>query len=168
MTLMDAPKYDEALERRKTIFLAAGAGLIFVLLVVWWLMAGRPVDWPWYWNRYLFGRAKVNQFLSAVEKNDLPKAYGIWIDDKNWQQHPVTHGAYTYERFVGDWSPTSSQNEYGAIHSHKIALAGRYGNGVLVAAYINGRKSGALNLDYDPKNDTLSFSPPGVQLYLGP
>jgi hypothetical protein len=168
MTLMDAPKYDEARERRKTMYAYAGAGLVFVLLVVWWLVAGRPVDWPWYWDRYLFGRVKVNRFLSAVEANDLAKAYGIWIDDKNWQQHPSSHGSYPYARFVGDWSPTSSDNEYGAIHSHKIALAGRYGNGVLVAALINGRKSEALNLDYDPKDGTLSFSPPGVQLYLGP
>jgi len=33
---------------------------------------------------------------------------------------------------------------------------------------INGRKSGALNLDYDPKTHTIHFSPPGEELYLGP
>ena len=168
MTLMDAPKWDEARERRKSMLLSAGAGLVFVLLVVWWLIAGRPIDWPWYWNRYLFGRQTVNKFLNAIETNDLPKAYGIWIRDKDWQQHPATHGAYTYARFVEDWSPTSPDNEYGAIHSHKIALAGRYGNGVLVATLINGRKSDALNLDYDPKAGKLTFAPPGVKLYLGP
>jgi hypothetical protein len=167
MTLMDAPRFDEARERRKTILWSGGAGLVFVLLVAWWLVAGRPVDWPWYWNRYLFGRARVNSFLTAVEANDLPKAYGIWIDDKNWQQHPNAHGSYPYSRFVGDWSPTSPDNDYGAIQSHKIVLAGRYGNGVLVAALINGRKSNALNLAYDAKTGTLSFSP-GVELYLGP
>jgi hypothetical protein len=43
-----------------------------------------------------------------------------------------------------------------------------YGNVLLVAVLINGRKSGALNLDYDPKSHTLNFSPPGVELYLGP
>ena len=69
----------------------------FVLLVVWWLVAGRPVDWPWNWNHYLFGRIKVNKFLSAVEANDLAKAYGIWIHDKNWQQHPAQHGVYPFD-----------------------------------------------------------------------
>jgi hypothetical protein len=39
---------------------------------------------------------------------------------------------------------------------------------VLVAILINGRKSDALDLAYDPKTGQLSFSPPGVNLYLGP
>jgi hypothetical protein len=43
-----------------------------------------------------------------------------------------------------------------------------YGNVLLLAIYINGRKSDALNLVYDPKTKTLNFAPPGVQLYLGP
>jgi hypothetical protein len=43
-----------------------------------------------------------------------------------------------------------------------------YGNVLLVAAFINGRKSKALNLDYDPRVGKLSFAPPGVELYLGP
>ena len=47
-------------------------------------------------------------------------------------------------------------------------LPGRYGNGLLIAVMINGRKSDALNLDYDPKTGQLSFAPPGVSLYLGP
>jgi len=33
---------------------------------------------------------------------------------------------------------------------------------------INGRKSKALNLDYDPRAKQLSFAPEGVELYLGP
>jgi hypothetical protein len=33
---------------------------------------------------------------------------------------------------------------------------------------INGRKSKALNLDYDPSAHSLTFAPPGVELYLGP
>jgi hypothetical protein len=103
-----------------------------------------------------------------VEKNDLPKAYGIWTHDKDWQQHPAQNGAYPFSRFQGDWSSTSPDNEYGAIQSHKIVAARIYGNVLLVAVLINGRKSKALNLDYDPKAHTLNFSPPGVELYLGP
>jgi len=33
---------------------------------------------------------------------------------------------------------------------------------------MNGRKSDALDLAYDPKTGQLSFAPPGVSLYLGP
>jgi hypothetical protein len=116
----------------------------------------------------MFGRSVVNSFLGNVEKNDLASAYGIWIHDKNWQQHPTQTGAYPFSRFQDDWSSTSPDNEYGAIQSHRIALAGRYGNGVLIAVLINGRKSKALNLEYDPKTHALNFAPPGVELYLGP
>jgi hypothetical protein len=37
-----------------------------------------------------------------------------------------------------------------------------------VAVLINGRKTDALNLSYEPKTGQLSFAPPGVSLYLGP
>jgi hypothetical protein len=168
MTLLDAPQFDAARAKRNTFIVECCAGALALLFVAWWLAASRPVDWPWNWNRYLFGRATVNKFLSAVEANDLPRAYGIWIHDKNWQQHPEQYSVYPFSRFQGDWGPTSPDNEYGAIRSHKIALAGRYGNGLLVAVLINGRKSGALDLDYDPKTGQLSYAPPGVSLYLGP
>ncbi len=167
MTLLDAPQFDARRTRRNRLIVQSSVGAILLLLIGWWLLASRPVDWPWYWNRYIVGRNAVNKFLSAVEADDLPGAYGIWVNDKNWQQHP-NQFSYPYSRFEGDWSSTSPDNEYGAIHSHKIALAARYGNGLLVATLINDRKSGALDLTYDSKTGTLSFAPPGVSLYLGP
>ena len=168
MTLLDAPVFDEARDRRRRRILYSSAALLVVLFVGWWLVAGRPVDWPWNWNNHLLGRSAVNRFLKAVEENDLPKAYGIWIHDKNWQQHPAQNSTYPFARFQQDWSSTSPDNKYGAIQSHKFAAERMYGNVLMVAVFINGRKSKALNLDYDPKTRTLSYSPPGVELYLGP
>jgi hypothetical protein len=168
MTLLDAPRFDEARARRQRLVLSLSTGVVAVLVIVWWLVAGRPVDWPWNWNSYMFGRAAVNHFLEAIEKSDLAAAYGVWTYDKDWQQHQAQHSVYPFSRFEQDWSSTSPDNEYGAIHGHRIAAARMYGNVLLVAVFINGRKSDALNLDYDPKTKTLSFSPPGVQLYLGP
>ena len=133
MTLLDAPQYDAARAKRKKLIVQLSAAALFVLLVVYWLVASRPVDWPWH-----------------------------------WQQHPQQYSTYPFKRFQDDWSPTSPDNDYGPIRSHTIALAGPYGNGLLVAVLINGRKSDALNLDYDPKTGQLSFAPPGVSLYLGP
>lgn len=168
MTLLDAPKFDASRERRNTLILRLSAAGVLVLLVAWWLVAGRPIDWPWNWNHYMMGRSKVNGFLTAVEANDLNTAYGIWLNDKNWQQHPQQYTTYPFTRFQEDWSSSSPDNEYGAIKSHKVVLAGHYGNGVLVASLINGRKTDALNLEYDPHTGTLSFAPPGTSLYLGP
>jgi len=168
MTLLDAPIFDEQKEHRRSILKYCSVAVIFVLFVSWWLLAGRPVDWPWHWNNFLFGRATVNRFLTAVEQNDLSKAYGIWMHDPDWQKHPDAHKAYSFDRFGDDFGSSSRDNEYGVYKSHQIALARMYGNTLLVAVLINGRKSGALNLAYDPKTKSLNFSPPGVELYLGP
>ena len=169
MTLLDAPKFDEVRDRRNRLILSGSAGFVFVLLVTWWLFSARPVDWPWNWNTHMLGRMAVNNFLGAVEQNDLQKAYGIWLHDTDWQQHQAQlPTSYSFSRFQQDWSRTSPDNEYGVIQSHKIAAARVYGNVLLVAVLINGRKSGALNLPYDPRTHTLNFSPPGEELYLGP
>jgi hypothetical protein len=168
MTLLDAPQYDAARSKRNKLIIQLSAAALFLLLVGYWLVCSRPVDWPWHWQRYMFGRSTVNKFMSALEANDLSKAYGVWVHDANWQQHPQQYSTYPFKRFQDDWGPTSPDNDYGPIRSYTIALAGPYGNGLLVAVLINGRKSDALNLDYDPKTGQLSFAPPGVSLYLGP
>jgi hypothetical protein len=168
MTLLDAPVYDELKARRRAMMLYIAGGVLAVLFVAWWLVASRPIDWPWNWNAHLFGRMTVNRFLTAVEQNDLKKAYGIWVHDPSWEQNAAKHAVYPYARFEEDFGSDSSENTYGAFHSHQIAAARMYGNVLLVAILVNGRKTGALNLDYDPKAKTLNFSPPDVELYLGP
>ena len=168
MTLLDAPPYDEARAHRRVVMLYSAAGLLFVLFVGWWLMAGRPVDWPWRWNNHLLGRITVNAFFKDLEKNDLPAAYGVWVHDKNWQQHPEKHSSYTFDRFLKDWSATSPDNDYGQIQSHRIAATHMMGNTLQVGIFVNGRKSKAINLKYFPEDHTLNFSPEDVQFLEGP
>jgi len=168
MTLLDAPVFDEARDRRRQLILYSGASLVFLLIVVFWLISGRPVDWPWNWYTHLAGRSAANHFLQAVEANDLQKAYGIWLHDPDWQKHPDKNGAYPFSRFERDWSRTSPDNEYGIIQSHKIVAARVYKNVLLLGIFINERKSKALFLTYYPKDHTLSFAPPDEELYLGP
>jgi hypothetical protein len=168
MTLLDAPRFDEARDRRKRIIVWSSVGTFTGLVILLWIVSGFPVDWPWHWFAHMRGRAAVNRFLSDVEKNDMAAAYGVWMHDPQWQQHPPQNkdSGYTFTRFQEDWSPTSSQNEYGAIKSHDIA-AGRFaGNVLVVGIFINRHRSNPLFLAYDPKTKTLSFSP--VELYLGP
>ncbi len=167
MTLLDAPAYDEARERRRTLLLRVAVGLLPLLFVGYWLAAARPVDWPWNWDNYLLGRRTANRFLEAVERNDLPAAYGIWIDDRDWSRHPARHSGYSFGRFQQDWSAHSPDNDYGVIRSHRIVAATMHGNVLLMAVLINGRKSKELSLDYDPEMHALNFSPPGVEIDLG-
>jgi hypothetical protein len=166
MTLLDAPVFDAARERRNQNLLYGAVGLLVVLFIGGWLVSGMPVDWPWRWWTHFRGRMTVNQFLTAVEQNDLPKAYGVWFHDPNWQQHANNYAAYPFDRFQQDWSSNSSANEYGAIQSHKILAARMSGNVLLMGIRINGRQSKNLFVDYDPQTHELGFSP--VELYLGP
>ncbi len=166
MTLLDAPSYNEARERRNRLIVVGALSTFIVLVVGFWIMAGWPVDWPWNWWAHMKGRAAVNTLFTNIEKNDLSAAYGVWVHDAQWQQHSGNFGNYTFDRFQEDWSPTSSQNEYGAIKGHDIVAARMAGNVLLMGVRLNGSKSKAIFLDYDPKTHQLGFSP--MELYLGP
>ena len=159
MTLMDAPKFDAARSRRNSqIVYGCFAGLL-VFLVGMWFFTGRPVDYPWTWWTYWAGERDVNQFLQAVESNDLTRAYAIWENDFDWRQHPDKFKVYPFERFQQDWGQSSSANEYGTISSHRIVARKLSGSQLIVAAMLNGRKSKPLFLAYDKRDHTLGFSP---------
>lgn len=166
MTLLDAPRFDEAKDRRKRIIAWSSVATFTALVIVLWIVSGFPIDWPWNWYAHMRGRAVVNHFLTDVEKNDMAAAYGVWIHNPHWQDHNAQDQGYPFARFQEDWSPTSTDNDYGAIKAHDIAAARVNGNVLVVGTYINKRRSKPLFLAYDPKTRTLSFSP--VELYLGP
>ncbi len=166
MTLLDAPAYNEARERRNRFIVVGALSTFCALFIGFWILAGWPVDWPWNWWTHMQGRATVNTFFKDVEKNDLAAAYGVWLHDAQWQQHAGNFGNYTFDRFQEDWSSNSSQNEYGTIKSHDIVAARMAGNVLLMGIRLNGSKSKALFLNYDPKSHVLGFSP--LELYLGP
>src|ERR1019366_4992200 len=105
MTLLDAPAFDEARYRLNQTILFTGLGLVVVLFIGSWFTSGMPVDWPWNWWTHFRGRMTVNHFLTAVEQNNLPKAYGIWNHDPDWQKHPAQYKAYPLPSFQEDWSP---------------------------------------------------------------
>jgi hypothetical protein len=166
MTLLDAPKFDVVRDHRRRVALWSCVGAFLVLFIGFWLISGRPVDWPWNWFTHLRGRSTINSFLKDVERNDMAAAYAIWNHDPDWRQHPDKLGSYSFDRFQQDWSSDSRENEYGSIRSHELVAARMSGNVLLVAIRINGLKSKALFLNYDPQSKKLGFSP--VELYLGP
>lgn len=166
MTLLDAPAFNEASDRRRRLIVWGSVSSFVVLVVVFWIVSGFPVDWPWNWWTHMRGRATVNTFFTDVEKNDLAAAYALWFNDPEWKQHQGQQGGYTFDRFEEDWSPNSSQNEYGVIKTHRIVAARMAGNVLLLGIRLNGSKSKAIFLNFDPKTHQLGFSP--VELYLGP
>jgi hypothetical protein len=101
---------------------------------------------------------RINQFFAAVESRDLPKAFGIWNHDPDWQQHPQQYAQYSYGRFEVDWGHSS---DWGDIKSHKILMSKTVGSGVVVGIEVNGQKTPVF-LWVQRSNKTLGFSP--VQL----
>ena len=136
-----------------------------VLLIGFWMLVGHPLDAPWTWWTYWSGERTTKTFLVAVERNEMTKAYGIWVNDPDWQHHPDQYKQYPYARFSEDWGPNSSANDYGTISSDQVVVRKMWGNALIVGALINGRKAKPLFLAYDSKAHTLGFSP--VELSYG-
>lgn len=147
MTLLDAPKYDAARARRKRNLKVA----IFVAV----LLGAFGTWWFWNWPE----EHQVNVFLTAVESGDLTKAYGIWNQDPDWQQHPDRYKTYDFTRFQQDWGPGSQS---GQVHSYKKVLSRSWGNGVIMGVDINGSKTPVF-LWVNRKTKKIGFSP--VELY---
>jgi len=158
MTLLDAPKFDAASSRRRSRIINGTLIGLLVFIVGMWFFTGRPVDYPWTWWSYWAGERDINQFLLAVESNDLNRAYGIWRNDYDWRQHQDRYRSYPFDRFSADWGPNSSDNEYGTISSHIVVARKLSGSSLIVGAMINGRKSKPLFLAYDKNDHTLNFS----------
>ena len=155
---MDAPKFDVRREKRnRNLLITSIVVVVFGLIVLGsWAV---EVPWQiWHWP----SDHRVNNFLAAVESGDFQKAFGLWNNDPNWQQHPDQYKAYDFAAFQKDWGPAS---DYGVIKSHKIVIAHRVGNGVVMGLNINGGKT-PIFLRVDNKSKTIGFSP--VELYLGP
>jgi len=147
MTLLDAPVYSQTHSRNRLI-LAIGSLFLLVVVAIAAFLA---------WN--LPAEHRLNEFMAAVEAQDLLKAFGIWNNDPKWQEHPhrYAEAGYAYGRFVNDWGRGS---DYGVITSHKIRYGtSRYGNNTLFAVEINGRKAALLTLAVERSAHTMTFPP---------
>ncbi|MGB7135589.1 MAG: hypothetical protein WBD46_09910, partial [Acidobacteriaceae bacterium] len=76
--------------------------------------------------------------------------------------HAQQYQPYNFAQFQKDWG---SGSDYGVIRSHRIIVAHRVGNGVVIGIDINGGQT-PIFLRVDNKTKTLGFSP--VELYSGP
>jgi len=158
MTLLDAPAYNA--RRARLIHRLSITAVVLVVMAgigtwLWYLQ----VPWQlWHWP----ADHKINRFLDTVQQGDLKKAYGIWNNDPNWEQHPQEYQLYNFAQFSKDWGASS---DYGVIKSHTIIVAHHVGNGVIIGVDINGGKT-PIFLRVDGPTGTIGFSP--IELYYGP
>jgi hypothetical protein len=159
MTLLDAPAFNARRAQRNHVLSVTALVLVIVAGIATWLWF---LQIPWqFWH--FPSDHKVNKFLSTVEAGDLQKAFGIWLNDPNWQAHPQQYQPYNFTEFQKDWGP--GNQDYGQIKSHKILVSHHVGNGVIIGVDINAQNK-PIYLRVDDHDGTVGFSP--VELYNGP
>jgi hypothetical protein len=151
MTLLNAPEYDAKKESRKHTLLV-GSGIVLVVLVLV-ALAGYFMGHGWFFEN-LPVEHRVSTFLTTCEQGDYATAYGIWMNDPGWQQHPQKYD-YTLKRFTEDWTTASEWG--GPVTSFHVDVSKRDNTGVVVASTINHKKR--LFLKYQKSDHTLTFFP---------
>ncbi len=152
-SILNAPTYDPKRDkRRRIIIVLAVLAVLVVGYVAFSLTVFGYLKYPFQnWSE----ERVVNRFFQALEVRDYEKAYGIWMADPNWKQHPNAHPRYTFGQFYLDWGPGG---EYGLIKSHKIDGTKRTGSGVVVVTTVNERSEQA-HLWVEKSDKTMTYSP---------
>jgi hypothetical protein len=146
MTLFEAPTYDPAHERRRKFTIAAVILIVVAIAAVAFVLR----NWP--------EEHAVSQFFDALQHQQYEKAYGIWVADPNWKQHPDKHSRYSYNEFYyRDWGPGG---DWGLIKNFHIdgSVRPKNGSGVIVQVTVNGRAEPA-RIWVEKSDKSLTFSP---------
>jgi hypothetical protein len=152
MTLLNAPEFNAKRESRNRNILI-GSGLVVVVLGLI-ALGGFVLGHGWFFIN-LPTEHRVDIFLSALQAKDYPRAYGIFYNDPDWQQHPQKYKDYPLERFTEDFT---TQSDWKApVNSYHVDFSRRDKTGTVVASTINGTTN--LTLHYSPKDGTLAFFP---------
>ena len=152
MTLLNAPEFDERKEnQRRNIWVGLGT---FVAVMAVLTLTGFLLGHGWLFTN-LPAEHRVNVFLTAVQAGDYPKAFGIWNNDAQWQQHPQRYADYPLQRFTEDFTTESEWK--GPVTSFHVNFSKRDSTGTVVAATINGTTN--LTLKIQRSDGTMSFFP---------
>ena len=147
MTLMDAQQFDEARARRRRKYIITSIIALFILA------------WVVYHYRNYPERRAADTFFDALQSQNSEGAYGLWLKDPNWKQHPQKYSQYSYADFSRDWGPAG---DWGIIKSHVINCSLSSGSGVIVQATVNNRAEHTF-VWVDKGDKTLHFSPNEIE-----
>ena len=154
MTLFEAKPYDAARARKRRMQIL---GIVVAVLIVGFI--------AWHF-RHWSEEHQVDKFFTALEQQNFEKAYGVWMNDPDWKQHPQRYARYPFGEFMKDWGPGG---EWGIIKSHTIdgtavPQGGNAGafvspSGVVVVVTVNQRVGQKAHIWVEKSDKTLSFSP---------
>jgi hypothetical protein len=146
MTLLDAKEYDSSRQHKRNKNIILAIVVVIVMACVAW------------WFRYWPDERIVGKFFEQLQKQDYKAAYGIWMHDPEWQQHPEQHPKYPFGEFYRDWGPGG---EWGIIKTQKIfgaSICPGGGSGVVVDVVVNDRAQHA-QVWVEKSDKTLSYPP---------
>ncbi|HKT88321.1 MAG TPA: hypothetical protein VJQ59_07790 [Candidatus Sulfotelmatobacter sp.] len=146
MTLLDAKEFDAEKGRRRT------KKILTVIIVV--LIAVGIIWWFRYWPEEHI----VGNFFSDLQKQNYKAAYGVWMHDPTWEQHPQAHSKYVFNDFYRDWGPGG---EWGLIKTYKVYGASTCpgpSSGVVVDVIVNDRTEHA-QVWVEKSDKTLTYPP---------
>ena len=169
MTLLDAPAYDERRANRTRNALLAAVASVFLLLIL--TFAGFITGHGWLFSNLPIEH-RVDTFLSDLQQQKFAEAYGIYVNDKDWQQHPAKYRAYSLDRFTEDWTKYSPVGPIRAHHVDKSVTdgSGVFGTTVIVGTTVNPGSSLhgepiRLFIPYQRSDSTLSYPAPHIFTY---
>ncbi|MBB5058517.1 hypothetical protein HDF16_003231 [Granulicella aggregans] len=151
MTLLNAPAYNTARENLKRNVIVGA--IVAILLGSVLAVLGYVLGHGWFFTN-LPVEHHVKVFMETVQSGDYAKAYGIWENDADWQQHPQKYD-YKLQRFTEDWSTASDWG--GPVKTFHIDVSKRDKTGVVVAVTINGKKR--FFVKRESKDGTLDYFP---------
>lgn len=163
MTLLNAPEYN--LRRANLIRnILAGIAILVVLLIILALV-GFVLGHGWLFTN-LGAEHRVSGFFTALENKDFSKAYGIYNNDENWQQHPDKYSGYPLQRFTEDWTTESPVKA--PITSHHVDISktdgtGTFGTGIIVAVRVNGNHK--VFMYVNRADGTMTWPAPHILVY---
>ena len=146
MTLLDAQEYDAEKARKRRMRIISAIAILLVVLALGW------------WFRYWPYEHMAGKFFDALQKQDYKTAYGIWMHDPQWQQHPNQYPKYPFNEFYKDWGPGG---EWGLIKTQRVYGASTCpggGTGVVVDVIVNDRTEHA-QVWVEKSDHTLSYPP---------
>ena len=154
MTLFEAQPYDPAHARKKRNIIIAIVFVVIILALIWWQLRFWPEE------------RVVDRFFDALQGQNFDQAYGVWMNDPDWKQHPDRYARYSFDDFKKDWGPGG---EWGIIKSHKIygaAVPRSHGgpswvqaSGVVIVVTVNDRIADKAHIWVQKNDKTLGFSP---------
>lgn len=146
-TLFEAPQYDPTKARKRKMLLITLFSVIVIVAVVLYIFR----NWP--------EEHTVHHFFTALENKNFEQAYGIWIADPEWKQHPQQHAKYPFDEFYKDWGPSGEWGVIRNFHVDGTAVPKGGGSGVVVVVTVNNIVGRKANIWVEKKDKSLTFSP---------